>query len=299
MKKTEQGNLFSTEHIATNNHVKKLGLMYVPHNLLIIEEGFNDRTDYGTAEEMNELAESIYQVGPKVPLKGYKKGENYVVLQGHRRHRAGEIIEKKYGKRIVFPFQCYSPGTTMKEMLLDTLLTNSGKDLTPLEKASVVDKLFIEGMQQKEISSALGGVSGVYVKNLQKLWGIPEEAKKLIRDGVVSATFVMGALKSKDTNFEEWLQEIIKQANSEDQQPRKGKGGKKKQSKITKKKAEKKKLSSMKEFGQFRKWLKAKETEEDKLGPISKNKREVFEFMVAVADNEASYQAIFKFFTGK
>lgn len=283
---TTQGTL----HFSKDNHVKKLGLMYVPFSKLIVLEDFNDRQDYGTTEEMNELAESIYQVGPKVPLKGYKDGEQYVVIVGHRRHRAGEMIKKKYNKNIIFPFQLYSPGATKRDMLLDTLLTNSGKDLTPLEKSSTVSKLIEEKVTTKDIAASLGGVSEVYVKNLQRLWGIPEEAKKLIRDGIVSATTVMGYLKSKGANMEEFIQEVLKQAGLADQSGAKGKVRGKKKAKVTAKNAPKSK-NSLSEFKRFR-----------KQNPDvfeNKAKQAAFEMFSSIVDNKASYEDILEFFAGK
>lgn len=281
-------------HFATDDHVKKNGIFSVPHSLLAVLPDFNDRTDYGTTEEMNELAESIYHTGPKVPLKGYKDGEKYVVIVGHRRFRAGEMIKKKYGKDILFPMIMYSPGTTEKDMLLDTLLTNSGKDLTPLEKASTVSKLVELGVPTKEIASNLGGVSEVYVKNLQRLWSIPENAKKLIRDGVVSATLIMGVLKNKNANLEEFIQEIEKQAALAEKDNSKGNGKKKKTAKVTAKNApgsDKKKVDSLKEFKKFRK--------QDPGTMESKAKQAAFEMFCLIADNKASYIQIAEFFTGK
>lgn len=291
-KQTTQASLqFGTLHIAKDNHVKKLGLMYVPWNKLKILEGFNDREDYGSTSDMNELAESIYQVGPKVPLKGYKDGDNYVVIVGHRRHRAGEIVFKEYKKNIIFPMQLYPPGTSKQDMLLDTLLTNSGKDLTPLEKASTVSKLIEAKVTTKDIASSLGGVSEVYVKNLERLWTIPDEAKKLIRDGVVSATLVMQYLKQKSVNWEEFITEVLKLVEKADQAPKKRKGTKKKAAKVTAKTASKGKLNSLKEFKRFVK--QNPDTFENK------NKQAAFDFMVQVLKNEVNYVDILEFFTGK
>jgi ParB/RepB/Spo0J family partition protein len=292
----------TTMQFATDDHVKKLGLFYVPFSKLTVLDDFNDRLDYGTTEEMNELAESIYQVGPKVPLKGYKDGESYVVIVGHRRHRAGEMIMKKYKKNIIFPVQVYPPGTQKKDMLLDTLLTNSGKDLTPLEKASTVSKLLAEKITTRDVAASLGGVSEVYVKNLQRLWTVPDAAKKLIREGVVSATYLMSYLKTKGADIEKFIAEVTEQAKAEGKSKTKGKGQKKKQAKVTAKKGPKTKNSesSVKHFKQFRKWYLAKQEED---GPdtkvVSAAKKEVLDLFCLIIDNEASYQDIFKFFTAK
>lgn len=272
------------EQVVRNN------MFYVPFTKLKTLDNFNDREDYGTAEAMNELAESIYHVGVQVPIKGYKDGDFYIVIQGHRRFKAGEMVKKKYGKTIIYPLITYPRGTTKKDMLLDTLLTNSGKDLTPLEKASTVSKLFDEKVSVKEIAQALGGVSEVYVKNLQRLWTIPDNAKKLIRDGVVSATLIMGVLKSKQ-NLEEFIQEIEKQAKVDEKKPGKDKAKAKKTAKVTAKKAPGKKLDSVKEFKRFMK--QNPEVWE------SKAKQAAFEFFVKVVSNKATYTDILEFFTAK
>jgi ParB/RepB/Spo0J family partition protein len=291
----------TTFQFATDDHVKKLGLFYVPFSKLIVLEDFNDRQDYGTTEEMNELAESIYQVGPKVPLKGYKDGEQYVVIVGHRRHRAGEMIMKKYKKNIIFPFQPYPIGSTKKDMLIDTLLTNSGKDLTPLEKASTVSKLLTEKATTRDVAAILGGVSEVYVKNLQRLWTVPDEAKKLIRDGVISATYLMAQLKSKNVNIEDFIADIKKQAENDGSDKTKTKGKKKKQAKVTAKKGPKTKNSenSMKHFKTFRKWYNAKKAEDSEQKLLGKGFDDFFGWVCDLTDNKLTYDQIFKFFTGK
>jgi ParB/RepB/Spo0J family partition protein len=277
--------IMATELIKRNN------MFFVPFSKLKVLDNFNDREDYGTVEEMNELAESIYHQGVKVPIKGYKEGDVYVVIQGHRRFRAGQMIKKKYNKTVIYPLMTYPVGTTNKDLLLDTLLTNSGKDLTPLEKASTVSKLLAEKATVKEIASALGGVSEVYVKNLQRLWTIPDNAKKLIREGVVAATLIMSVLKNKNANLEEWIAEIEKQAGPDTGDKKKGKGSKKKTAKVTAKNAPKTKADSMKEFKRF---IKQNPGQFE-----SKAKQAAFEFFVSILENKASYSQILEYFTGK
>lgn len=273
--------------------VKKNGVYSIPFTKLKVLPDFNDRTDYGTTEEMQELAESLYSVGPKQPLKGYKNGDHYVIIVGHRRMKAAEMIKEKYGKTIIFPVIMYPPGTKKRDLILDTLLTNNGKDLTPLEKASAVNGLITEQVPEKDICSALGGVSSVYVKNLVKLWGIPEEAKKLIRDKVVSATLIMGFLKTKNANIEEFIQQIKKAASGADQEPGKGKGRKKKKAKVTAKnlKPGGTGKNALKAFRAFR----ALDPSEFEI----KDKAEFFEFCCNLADNQLSVEQIRIFFTGK
>lgn len=267
-------------HFATEDYeVKKNSHFIVPFSQLELLDQFNDREDYG---DMDELTESIYNVGPKVPLKGYKKGEKYVVIVGHRRFRAAERIMDKHGKDVLFKFEVYSPGTSKTDMLLDTLLTNSGKDLTPLEKASTVHKLLEEKMPVKDVAGALGGVSQVYIKNLQRLWNIPDAAKKLIRDNIVSATTVMGFLKSKGANMEEWIKEILAMAGIDDEGNGKKKSKKKKTAKVTPK-------TALKEFRRFRGGNPS----------IPADLADTFEFICQLQDNQLKFAEIEQFFKPK
>lgn len=287
---TIQPSLFSNASVRfaeKGEEVKKNGLFYVPFFRLKTLDGFNDREDYGSAEEMDELAESIYQSGVLVPLKGYKEGENYVVIVGHRRHRAGELIKAKYGKEMVYPVQVYPLGTSKQDMLLDTLLTNSGKDLTPLEKASTVGKLVSEKVPYNEITRALGGVSEVYVKNLHKLSAAPEKIKKLIREGVVAATFVISVLKDKKTDLEAWYKEIEELAKN---QKKEGKTAK-----VTKKKAERARSESRaaSSLGEFKRFRKTDPTEFK-----NKSRQEAFELVCTLIDNQMSYDQIVAYFVG-
>jgi ParB/RepB/Spo0J family partition protein len=292
-KKATENKQIKMHFASKDQHVKKLGLYYVPFTQLKILPNLNDREDYGSTEDMQELAKSIYEFGPRIPIKGYKDGDHYVVVQGHRRFRAAEMIYKKHGEDVVFPLMVYAPGTHKTDYLLDTLLTNNGKDLTVLEKAKTVSRLVEESVGTKDIASYMGGVSEVYVKNLARLWTIPENAKKLIRDGVVAATLIMGVLKNKNANLEEFIQEVEKQANSADQSEGDKKPGKKKTAKVTAKNApgKKDKINSLAEFKRFRKSHEG--TFENKA------KQAAYEFMSNVVDGGVSYLEIVEFFTGK
>jgi ParB/RepB/Spo0J family partition protein len=285
--------------MATQQLVTKTDIYKVPFSKLVIIDGFNDREDYG---DIPELAESIRAEGPRVPLKGYRDGDKFVVIVGHRRHRAAEWIKKQYKEEIVFKFECYAKGASKAEMLMDTLLTNAGKELTPLEKANVVKKLVTEKMTVKAIAAALGGVSSVYITNLSKLADAPDKVKKHIRDGNVSATLVIGYLKNKDCNIEELVTEIEKNLEP-DEGLFKGKKKKKKQAAVTKKNLNKKKKdtegsddeedtgNSMKTFKRYMK---------QNTGIFATpEKQATFEFVSDLVNNKVTYTDMVKYFTGK
>lgn len=280
-------------------------LMYVPLSKLIIRDNFNIREDMG---DLNALAESIYHNGVKVPLKGYKEGENYVVIAGHRRMEAGKIIKAKYKKTTIYPFMQYDKAVSERDLLLDHLLTNDGQGLTPLEKAIGVDRLLSEGMKVKDIARALGGVSEVYVGNLKKLNDAPEEAKALVRKGLISSTLLIQELKKK-SDITAFIAKVGAAGDKVDK-----KAAEKKEARVPRdKKAEKKagiknkgtgapkakktakvttkdiKVNSVKEFKRFMK------QNSDVFG--SQEAAETYNFVCDLVDNKLDYDKILNYFT--
>lgn len=194
------------------NIVKRTDIFLVPFSKMQILPGFNLP---GREDGIEELAESLYQNGPKVPMKGYKDGDNYIVVAGHRRLAAAQLVKSKYKKSIIFPFITYPRGTSHQEMILDHFLTNDGIALTPLQKAVGVSQLMAEGMKPKEIAQKLG-VSEVYIGNLKKLADAPKEAQDLVRKGVISSTLLIQVLKKNTGDITEFIKEAIAKAEELD-----------------------------------------------------------------------------------
>lgn len=84
MNTTEKVNEVLGKDIA---ETKKNDLLKVDPRNIVIEEGFNEREEYGDIEG---LCQSIIEVGQLEAVKGYKmRGEEkYVLTDGHRRFRA-------------------------------------------------------------------------------------------------------------------------------------------------------------------------------------------------------------------
>lgn len=179
--------------MATENLVKRGDVLYVPFSKLAVRENFNVRESMGDIEE---LAMSMYHNGVKMPLKGYKDGDKYIVIAGHRRMEAAAYIKRVWKKEMIFQFISYPKGTTDVELLKDHILTNDGKPLTPLEKAITVHRMLEAKMKPKEIAQAMS-VSEMYVSNLKRLYDAPEEAKALVRNETISSTTLILQLKKK------------------------------------------------------------------------------------------------------
>lgn len=299
--------LQTSMHFATpDTNVKKLGLYYVPFSKLRLatsfdnpEQKFNRRVDLGPKEELVELMESLYRQGPRMPLKAKKVAgqELYDVYQGERRYTAAQMAFKKYGVDIIFPVIVYGPEANRKTIKLDTILTNDGKPLNPLERADIVEDLVsVEGLSEKDAAEMLG-VSRVYIMNLRRLGKIPEKAKKLIVEGIVSPTELMQFLKQKDLDLDSLIEEIQRAA--------KEKGGRVTAKDLRKKKdgdgdgdgeedREEVETRSATSLGEFKRYRRQNPGLYE-----NKHKQAAYEFLCQLIDNQLSYDNIREFFTGK
>lgn len=267
--------------------VKRGDIMFVPASKLKVMDGFNLP---GREEEgIDELADSLYKNGAKYPLKGYKDGEFYVVVAGHRRTAAAAIVKKKYKKTIIFPFICMPKGTTEADMLFEHFLSNDGLPLTPLQSAFGVKKLIVAGVKVKEIANKLC-FSEAYVGNLRLLADAPAAAHDLIKKGIISSTLLISELKKK-TDISQWIKRITESAPLDEEEGEETGGGnsksKKKKAKVTKKNLGPNSVKEMKLF--------IKKGGGDGILP---KRKELFAFVSDLLDNKYDYADLVKHFCG-
>lgn len=169
--------------------VKKRDLSMVPFDKLQVKDGLNIRTDMGDIEG---LAASIREHGVKVPLRGYKeKGSDiHVVVDGHRRFEALQLIANSSDEIIYVPFVLEPQKYNDEQRLVDMFIMNDGKALTPLEQAAGVQRLINFGWSEKDIAAKIGKTVA-YVSRLSSLSAAPKKLHKLIEKNKVSATLVM------------------------------------------------------------------------------------------------------------
>lgn len=207
------------------NKTKRSDVLFIDPKIIKIEEGFNTRIDYG---DINELKTSIVENGVRVPLRGYKDGDVYVVTDGHRRFKAVNMILEEGINIARIPF-ISEKKKSLEERVFDILLFNDGKTLTPLELGETYKKLLSYGYNLTEIAKKIGKTIK-HVSDMVKVACSTKELKKLINDGLVSASLV-AEVKSKVRDDEE-SEEIIKTISNIKKEDSKGD---KKKEKITKK----------------------------------------------------------------
>ncbi len=185
------------------NKTTRKDVLYIDPNLLTIDEGFNTRFDLG---DIDELKNSIIENGVRIPIRGYKEGETYVVIDGHRRTIATlkAISEGNDIARVPFISE---KKRTMEERIFDILLSNDGKPLTSIELGETYRRLKDYGYTYTEIANKIGKT----VKSVSDLVLVAEsskELKELIKGGDISATLVFEIKKSMGND--ELAEKIIK-----------------------------------------------------------------------------------------
>lgn len=170
---------------------------------LVEVNGFNVREDMGDIEG---LAQSIAEVGIKVPLRGYKiKGGKddgkYALVNGHRRYAAALLVVKKQPD-LRIPLQPEPQGYTDEQRNLDLIVTNEGNKLSMMEEAVVVGRLITDfNMERQHIASKIGKTDQ-HVADLETLLTASPGIKKMIKKNQVSATAVIATIRDKDGDME-------------------------------------------------------------------------------------------------
>lgn len=161
-----------------------------------IEDGFNARFDYGN---IDELKNSIIENGLKIPLKGVKNGEKFILTDGHRRFKAIQLAyESGYTdiKILLSP----EAKQSQEERVLSMITYNSGKPFEMLEEADIYQRLSNWGWKPNEIAKKIGK-SGQFVRDCLLLMTASKTMQNQIKKGFISASTVVEMMK-KDKNTE-------------------------------------------------------------------------------------------------
>lgn len=207
------------------NKTKRSDVLFIDPRIIKVEEGFNTRIDYG---DIGELKSSIVENGVRVPMRGYKDGDTYVLTDGHRRFKAVNMALDEGIDIARVPFISENK-KSLEERIFDILLFNDGKTLTSLELGETYKRLLNYGYNLTEIAKKIGKTVK-HVSDMVKVACSTKELKKLVNDGVISATLV-AEVKGKVKNDEE-AEEILKTVS--DIKKEESNGDKKKQ-KVTRK----------------------------------------------------------------
>ncbi len=185
----------------TINPNKKKDLHLIDPRSIIVDFSTNPRVYYGTPEEQKKLKESIRVNGVKDPLLVTNTKEGPVLNHGFCRMKAVlELLEE--GVDIAYvPAIATARGYNEEQALLDHVILNSGRPLTPMEKAGLYKKLINLQWTQKQIAEATGETQGA-ISNILKLADLPMRIQNYINEGLVSGTLVMHLLKTHKNDYQ-------------------------------------------------------------------------------------------------
>jgi ParB/RepB/Spo0J family partition protein len=179
-----------TEAVKEFNAPKEMRIQRIDPRAIREEKGFNVRLKY-EEEEINELKNSIIKQGVKVSLRGKKIAKNdYVLTDGHRRHRAVmKAIKEGHDIKYV-PFTLEPKNYSEEHRIADLITMNSGKALNPVEEAEVFQRLKKFGWTQEEIADHIGKTQA-HVSGRLKVAEFSKYIKGLLVDKVIKTNLAL------------------------------------------------------------------------------------------------------------
>ena len=130
---------------------------------------------------LQELADSIRQVGVLQPILVCEMGGRYRIIAGERRWRAARMAKLETIPAIV---RRMDDVARMEAALIEKI---QREDLNPVEEAEAVRALMEQCGLTQEAAAARLGRSRPALANLLRLLNLPEKALALVREGKLSA----------------------------------------------------------------------------------------------------------------
>jgi len=164
-----------SENTQTKSSSDKIPIHFVYANPSQPRKNFNQ-------ELLSELSESIKEQGIIQPILVRKKSEDkYEIVAGERRWRAAQLAKIHEVPVIILNIDD-------KKSLEFAILENIQRsDLNGIEEALGYDNLVRKFGYSQETLSKILGKSRSHIANTLRLAGLPEEIKKMISDGLLTA----------------------------------------------------------------------------------------------------------------
>ena len=179
----------------------KSDLYKVERDQLYVEEGFNVRIhDADYKAHIRALANSFKENGymQDKPLAGYvadQDGVNVIIItDGHSRLAAYDLAVSEGMDTFPLPVVTKPRGTSMEDLTIALVTSNSGRPLSPFELGQVCKRLVGYGMETKTIAQRLG-YGKAYIEGLLDLVAAPKALRDLVTTGKVSATLAVETIK--------------------------------------------------------------------------------------------------------
>lgn len=199
---------------------KSRDLWQVPIGKLKIIDNFNVRVkDAAYTAHVRSLANSMKSEGyyQHEALAGYvavEDGEQAIyIYDGHCRLEAVALANSEGSEIQVVPVSVSQEGISMDDLVVVLVRGNSGKPLSPYEIGVVCKRLVRFGIEVPVIAHRLD-LTEQYIKNLLGLMASPIELRKMVIEGVVSASTAIEMLNKHGGKALEKLLEAQSRANA-------------------------------------------------------------------------------------
>lgn len=199
---------------------KSADLWMTPLENIRVLEGFNVRTQNASYHEhIQALKHSILTHGYRrdKPLTGYvaKEGDQDVIYltDGHSRLQAVRLANAEGAEISVLPVVTTPAGTSMADLTIGLFTSNSGKALTPLEKAEGCRRLVGYLMEEGDIATKLG-LTRSYVGSLLVLAGASNAIKAMVASNEISASNAISAIRKHGAGAAAFLAGRIEEAKA-------------------------------------------------------------------------------------
>ena len=206
--------LFSNEVIDFDNFEKDIikeaktsDIIEIPLNE-IRSNPYQPRTTF-VDETLQELADSVKEVGIVQPILVKKSIKGYELIAGERRTKAAKLAGLETVPAIIKDF-------SDQEMMEIALIENiQREDLNPIDEANAYANIIkVSGMTQEEFANKFGK-SRSYVTNLLGLLNLPSNTKILVQEKKISMGHARALSKIEDNDkINELAKKIIEDSLS-------------------------------------------------------------------------------------
>ena len=176
-------------------------------NINLIEPNKEQPRQYFDEQALQELADSIKQIGIIQPIVVQKKDKYYVIIAGERRWRAAKIAGLKEIPVIVKDY-------TEKEIMEIALIENIQREnLNPIEEAKAYQKLIREfSLKQDEVAERVAK-SRVTITNMMRLLKLDERVQDMIVEEMLTTGHARALLSIGKSDLQYQLANQIYEEN--------------------------------------------------------------------------------------
>lgn len=169
----------------------------------------NDELD----AHIEELANSIAEVGVKQPLTVFMKDGEPFLTDGFCRMKAVKLAIKKGAEIEAVPCRLEERHSNEADHVLSMIVRNSGKPLATIEQAEVVKRLLAFEWSIEKIKASTG-YSGAHLSTLQALMAAPVAIQNHIKKGNISVNLALDTMKGagSDEKAVERVEKAVKGA---------------------------------------------------------------------------------------